>query len=191
MSKRKLAARTRQLKPEFFMDEDAAEASAASVMLLLGLCCLADRKDSLPYDLAGIRECVAPFASEDQVRARLNELVSLGLVRASMDDTGVTLSIPYTSKWFVPLRDPAEGYAAASRRRAAKLNAMPCWADKRKINAIYARASRLREETGENWHVDHIVPLQSPVVCGLHVHQNLRIIPALENIKKSNKFEVE
>jgi len=34
--------------------------------------------------------------------------------------------------------------------------------------------------------VDHIVPLIHPFVCGLHVENNLRIIPLADNIRKSN-----
>jgi hypothetical protein len=47
---------------------------------------------------------------------------------------------------------------------------------------------RLRDDyTGFGWHVDHIVPLISPVVCGLHWYRNIRVIPAKENMMKSNK----
>lgn len=42
--------------------------------------------------------------------------------------------------------------------------------------------------TGVLHHVDHIVPLISPLVCGLHVGNNLRVIPAVENMRKSNKL---
>lgn len=81
----------------------------------------------------------------------------------------------------------SRGYAKAARcaeaneRNAKKRKAMPPWANKEKILRIY-------ETCPQGFHVDHIVPLQSKIVCGLHCEQNLRHLPAKENISKSNKY---
>lgn len=74
-----------------------------------------------------------------------------------------------------------------NKRRAAKLQATPVWADEKAISIIYRKAAILRSH-GEDMHVDHIIPLQGKTVCGLHVAENLIIIPAAENIRKRNKF---
>jgi uncharacterized transporter YbjL len=81
--------------------------------------------------------------------------------------------------------------ANQARRRAAKLQAMPRWLtaeDKLKIVEFYKLAKRLEQETGVKYHVDHIVPLQGINICGLHVPWNLQVIPAYDNISKSNKY---
>jgi len=84
-------------------------------------------------------------------------------------------------KTFVVLRT-----AERARRRAAKLRAIPGWADLKAIRAIYEECRYITNLTGEEYHVDHIVPLQSKIVCGLHWERNLRIIPGPENCSKSN-----
>lgn len=78
--------------------------------------------------------------------------------------------------------------AIKARRRAAEVNALVPWSDPAEIFAIYATAQSTTEQTGEAHEVDHIVPLVSPYVCGLHVHHNLRIIPKLHNCSKGNRW---
>lgn len=80
-----------------------------------------------------------------------------------------------------------EKYAAANaRRHARKLRAMPAWANDFFISESYDLARLRTKMLGFRWEVDHIVPLKAKLVCGLHVENNLQVIPALENAKKSN-----
>lgn len=78
--------------------------------------------------------------------------------------------------------------AISANRRSNKLKATPVWADQEKIKDMYSLASRFSRIDKIPYHVDHIVPLKSKFVCGLHCKQNLRILPARENQKKSNTY---
>lgn len=85
----------------------------------------------------------------------------------------------------------AKACEKSNRRYAKKLQAMPNWLDKKQldeIKKIYEESARQTEETGVEYNVDHIIPLQSDLVCGLHVPWNLRIITKSENVKKGNKL---
>lgn len=80
--------------------------------------------------------------------------------------------------------------ALEAERRAAKVNATPLWltVDQKRISKlIYADAKRMTKETGIAHEVDHIVPLVSPCVCGLHVHWNLAVITSEKNRRKGNR----
>ena len=77
-----------------------------------------------------------------------------------------------------------------SRRRKHRL-ATPKWLSRKQkseIRQIYQIAITMSKTTGEQYVVDHIVPLRSELVCGLHVPWNLRVIPQQENLLKSNKL---
>ncbi len=75
----------------------------------------------------------------------------------------------------------------AAGRRARKLRATPAWADKAAMRAVYADAQRLILATGVPHHVDHVVPLKSEWVCGLHCPANLEIRIGGENLSKGNR----
>jgi len=79
---------------------------------------------------------------------------------------------------------------AKARRRKHRL-ATPAWLtrqQKSEIRQLYQIAITMTKTTGEQYVVDHIIPLRSEVVCGLHVPWNLRVIPRQENLLKSNKL---
>lgn len=72
--------------------------------------------------------------------------------------------------------------ARRAKRRAAELQATPQWGQEG-IKALYRLAAK------NGFHVDHIIPLTSPVVCGLHVIYNLQLLPPTENLSKANRFD--
>lgn len=90
----------------------------------------------------------------------------------------------YAAQWARDNAGPKR--AATARRLAAKLQATPRWANLAEITDIYREARRLSDATGIKHEVDHIVPLKSPLVCGLHVACNLQILTKRQNRRKWN-----
>jgi len=57
------------------------------------------------------------------------------------------------------------------------------------IKIWYRRAKLIKQFTGEEWEVDHIIPMKGKNVSGLHVPWNLQLLTKKENRDKSNKHE--
>lgn len=85
------------------------------------------------------------------------------------------------------LEHPERFAAREAARRARKFSSTPAWANEFFVEEAYALAKLRTKVFGFAWHVDHIVPLNSKKVCGLHTHSNLQVIPGAENISKGNR----
>lgn len=79
-------------------------------------------------------------------------------------------------------KDPSKELAKnTTRKRLVSEKQTPSWADQDKILEIYRNRP-------EGYHVDHILPLNGKLVCGLHVENNLQYLTVEENLRKKNKF---
>ena len=86
--------------------------------------------------------------------------------------------------------NPGKVNAQTAKRRAIKKLATPKWLTKDDLAAIgefYIIAKDLAWLSEERLEVDHIIPLVSDIVSGLHVPWNLQILPKSLNVRKSNK----
>lgn len=85
------------------------------------------------------------------------------------------------------VRNPHRNAAKAAAYEARKKRAMPQWADRSAIDSVYRVCAELNAAGGD-FQVDHIVPLCSERVCGLHVAWNLQVVERSINQSKSNRY---
>lgn len=85
----------------------------------------------------------------------------------------------YERKYYQENRNKLIAYSCAydSRVRASR----PSWQSQKEINNYYKKA----KENGLE--VDHIVPIKSDLVCGLHCIDNFQLLTRSENASKGNR----
>jgi len=94
-------------------------------------------------------------------------------------------------KW--KTKNPSKVAAIDAKRRAAIILRTPTWFNNEHqwmVEEAYELAQLRTQIFKFSWHVDHIIPLQGKLVSGLHLPHNLQVIPATDNLSKSNQFTV-
>lgn len=110
-------------------------------------------------------------------------------VRYHSKPDSVKLEIAQKQKEANAKRKHAVRYTKRKYKLKRKINlakATPSWKNDFFISEIYDLAELRTDITGVEWHVDHVVPLCSDYVCGLHCEQNMDVIIGVENSRKSN-----
>ena len=89
----------------------------------------------------------------------------------------------YINKWYREYNArTGKGAADAAKRRAAIRQAIPIWVDMEIVEDFYSEAKYHQMD------IDHMVPLISEKVCGLHWEGNMQLLIPKENSSKGNKY---
>lgn len=140
-------------------------------------------RDSGPF-VGGLSESLMLAAHDNRGNAGFIDLIRHCI--AKVDAIEVVDLEWLRSVWAEELQQAKGG----QRRRILMRLATPKWANPVAMLELYALRDELSITTGVVHHVDHIVPIQHPYVCGLNCEANLRVVTATENLRKRNHFAV-
>jgi len=123
-------------------------------------------------------------------KAQLSHCKSCGLVKPYEDyyisTTGSLASqckdCSKESRKISYIKNPGKELVANyKRKRRLQEFQTPTWADKEAIELFY-------KNRPDGYHVDHIIPLNATLACGLHVLENLQYLTKEENLRKKNSY---
>jgi len=117
--------------------------------------------------------------------ARAKKLAADVVYRANNPD----LIADSKRRWYAA--HPGRATALSTKRKAAVKQRTPKWLSEDDwfiIKEAYELAALRTKMLGFPWEVDHIIPLQGSNVSGLHIPQNLQVIPRKQNRAKWNLY---
>lgn len=126
------------------------------------------------------------LAKERKARIKAENLAQRKLVESKRANSKKEQEDEYIYNYYRKLY----GCEYGKERTLAEIRATPKWVNKLEIEAIHQKRKEV-SVNGDKYHVDHVIPLRGKLVCGLNVPDNLRIIPARENVKKGNRFNID
>lgn len=134
---------------------------------------------------SGLRSICKACESQYQKERRLHKKEDLQIYNQTWAKANPIRKKIAKKLWVEDNYDKVLSYNS-SRRSGKKRATLPGY--EKEVEEIYWLARDLRTITGENYQVDHVVPLKGKNVCGLHVPWNLQVLPSDLNMSKGNKF---
>ena len=134
------------------------------------------------------------YNKREDIKDRKNEWYqkNRGAVIAAAATRPASVLREYRNAWKANNKTQVRADTKARRRKHRE--STPGWLSRKQrseIRQLYQIAITMTLTTGEQYVVDHIYPLRSDVVCGLHVPWNLRVITQQENSRKSNSLPLD
>lgn len=148
-------------------------------------CNLTHRRENMRRARIGRPEEIKVLKKADYARNREKRMATVKAY-AKKNKTKINASAADYRK-----RNPEVHREISATRRARCRNATPPWLTKamrEEIKAMHREASALKDQFGVRFDIDHVVPLDGRVVCGLHVPWNMRVITHDENSTRSKIF---
>ncbi len=133
------------------------------------------------------RECARAYNKSHYLKNREREILrAKEWTRANIERARELFN---ASKKRQRITHPERKIAENTARVEYVKRATPPWANMFYIREAYHLAKVREQVLGGKWHVDHVIPLRGKLVCGLHVENNLQVIPAKVNVRKHAKFD--
>lgn len=85
--------------------------------------------------------------------------------------------------------NPEKVAIGKERRRGYLKESIPIWYEVNMVKQLYLKRNELNEKWSLNLQVDHIIPIISNTVCGLHCWANLQLLDSELNNSKNNNYQ--